>query len=322
MFLINITDKTEVLQYENFDLDNVITPVNVEILNNLLTQSNYSEKKTKFLVDGFINGFSIGVEKEINEQRLAPNLKLRVGNESILWNKVMKEVKAKRYAGPFTKPPFNNFIQSPIGLVPKGEGGKDTRLIFHLSYPRDGTNNSVNAMTDKELCSVRYPDFSRAVELCMKAGVACSTAKSDMSSAFRHLGILKKHWPLLVMKARNPIDKQWYFFVDKCLPFGSSISCAHFQEFSNGIAHIVRFRTKQDLVNYLDDFFFAALLKLICDGQVETFLQVCKAVNFPVNLEKTFWGSTRIVFLGLLLDTVNQMILIPMEKNPESTGPY
>ena len=45
----------------------------------------------------------------------APNLKLTVGNETILWNKVMKEVKAKRYAGPFTE----DFIQSPIGLVPK-----------------------------------------------------------------------------------------------------------------------------------------------------------------------------------------------------------
>ena len=43
----------------------------------------------------------------------------------ILWNKVMKEVEAKRFAGPFEKIPFDNFIQSPIGLVPK-DGGKST----------------------------------------------------------------------------------------------------------------------------------------------------------------------------------------------------
>ena len=64
----------------------------------------------------------------------------------------MKEVKEERYAGPFEKIPFEHYIQSPIGLVPK-DWGKDTRLIFHLSYPRDG-KSSVNANTPSELCSV------------------------------------------------------------------------------------------------------------------------------------------------------------------------
>ena len=49
----------------------------------------------------------------------APNLKFRVGNPTILWNKVMKEVGLGRYAGPFKQIPFNNYIQSPIGLVEK-----------------------------------------------------------------------------------------------------------------------------------------------------------------------------------------------------------
>ena len=49
----------------------------------------------------------------------------------------MKEVKLKRFAGPFESSPFEDFIQSPVGLVPK-DNGKDTRLIFHLSYPRTG----------------------------------------------------------------------------------------------------------------------------------------------------------------------------------------
>ena len=80
----------------------------------------------------------------MNVRRLSPNLKLRVSNVTVLWNKVMKEVKAKRYAGSFAmdNPPFEYFIQSPIGLVPK-DGGKATKLIFHLSYPRSG--QSVNS---------------------------------------------------------------------------------------------------------------------------------------------------------------------------------
>ena len=50
----------------------------------------------------------------------APNLKFQgVGNKVILWNKIMKEVKLKRFTGPFERIPFENYIQSPIGLVPK-----------------------------------------------------------------------------------------------------------------------------------------------------------------------------------------------------------
>ena len=124
----------------------------------------------------------------------------------------------------------------------------------------------------------------------------------------------KLDWPLMVMKAKNPVDGKWYFFVDKCMPFDSSINCAIFQRFSNAVAHLVKFRTKNRALNYLDDFFFAALKKLFCDQQLEVFLQVCKDINFPVALEKTFWGSTLMTFLGLLLDTEKQLICIPVEK--------
>ena len=122
--------------FDNLDLDNIITPVNIEAFKELLELSNYDKKETEFLVDGFQNGFSIGYDGPEDVQIKSPNLKFReVGSETELWNKVMKEVKEKRYAGPFEEIPFEHFIQSPIGLVPK-DGGKDTRLIFHLSYPR------------------------------------------------------------------------------------------------------------------------------------------------------------------------------------------
>ena len=102
--------------------------------------------------------------------------------------------------------------------------------------------------------------------------------------------------------------------MDKCLPFGASISCSHFQRFSNAVKHIVEWKTKKGLVNYLDDFLFAALLAFMCNGQVKTFLEVCSLINFPVSMEKTFWATTSLTFLGLLIDTVNQCVAIPIEK--------
>ena len=219
----------------------------------------------------------------------------------------MKGVKAERYACPFEKIPFENYIQSPIGLVPK-DGGKDARLMFHLSYLR-GRKISVNTNTPSALCTVKYPDFNEAIQICLREGKGCKIAKSDMKSAFRNLGILRKHWKYLVMKAESPIDRKTYYFIDKCLPFGASISCSHFQRFSNAVRHIVQYKTKKQLVNYMDDFLFAALLTLLCNNQVKEFLHIFQLIAFPVSMEKTFWGTTRLAFLGLLIDTVNQWVL-------------
>ena len=112
-------------------------PVNVEKLHELLTQSEYNQTEIDFLINGFTEGFSIGYDRKETVQMTSPNLKLRIGNETILWNKIMKEVKEKRYAGPFSEIPYEgDYIQSPIGLVPK-DNGKKCRLIFHLLYPRN-----------------------------------------------------------------------------------------------------------------------------------------------------------------------------------------
>ena len=108
--------------------------MNVAVLENLLKQSNYCPDKMQYLVKGFTRGFSIGYKGDKFVRRKAPNLKLRVGNNITLWNKVMKEVQLGRFTGPFENPPFEHYIQSPLGLVPKGDGS-DCRLIFHLLYP-------------------------------------------------------------------------------------------------------------------------------------------------------------------------------------------
>ena len=161
---------------------------------------------------------------------------------------------------------------------------------------------------------VVYPSFDEAVQLCINAGKGCKMAKSDMSRAFRNVPLKKNQWFLLVMKAEHPITGVTYYFIDKCLPFGSSISCAIFQRVSNTIVHIVKWKTKKGLVNYLDDYFFAALYKAWCDGQVDIFLEICEAINFPVAEKKTVWGSTLMTFLGMLLDSENQLVCVPVEK--------
>ena len=286
------------------------------MLEHLLVKSRYDEGKTAKLIDGFTNGFRIGYQGNRKIRQTSQNLCLSVGSPTVLWNRVMEEVEKGRYAGPFLQPPYDYFIQSPIGLVPK-DHGHDVSLLFHLSYPRSG--NLVNSQTPKELSTVKYPDFCEAVQLCMELTKNSKNklvyqGKSDMKSAFRNLPLLVSDYMLLLIKATNPLDGTTCWFLDKCLPFGASISCSLFQEFSNCVAYLFTYCTGKKTVNYLDDYYFIALLKSLCDGQIKAFLEICDLINFPVSLNKTEWGTQIIVFLGFLIDSTKQLICIPMEK--------
>ena len=303
----------QIMYFENFDLEHIVTPVDVDRLEKLLEQAGYEPGKRNFVVNEFRYGLNLECQGKIEGRKVSPNLKLRVGSKIELWNKMMVEVRDKRFAGPFKDPPFEEFIQSPVGLVPK-DNAKKTRLIFYLSYPRDGRWTSVNARIPKEKATVKYPELDDAIKICIKAGKSCKMSKSDISRALRNVPLNSEQWVLLVMRVQHPESGEWFYFVDKCLPFGSSISCAIFQAISDAIAFMVRFRTSEDLVNYLDDYFFAALVQAWCDRQAQIFMEICKDIGLPVAIEKTFWGSTLMTFLGLLLDSEKEIVCVPLEK--------
>ena len=132
-----------------------------------LNSTGYNKTKAKFLIKGFRKGFSMHYEGPTDRRDLSDNIPLTVGTKIELWNKVIKEVRARRYAGPYDDIPYENFIQSPIGLVPKQ--GNQTRLIFHLSYDFGPENRqaSFNHHTPKDLCKVKYNDLDFAVRACL-----------------------------------------------------------------------------------------------------------------------------------------------------------
>ena len=139
--------------------------MDVNRLEALLLESNYNINETRFIVNGFRKGFDICYQGPTNRQDTSRNLPFTVGNKRELFEKVMEEVKLKRIAGPFKRIPFRNFIQSPIGLVPKA--GNKTRMIFHLSYDFK-SYKSVNHYIPEELCTVKYNDLDVAVKLILK----------------------------------------------------------------------------------------------------------------------------------------------------------
>lgn len=162
----------------------------------LLVQSHYDADEIQFLVNGFTNGFDIGYRAPTVRKHTSWNLPFRIGTPTDLLNKVMKEVAANRYAGPckYKQLPFEHFVQSPLGLVPKA--GNKQCLIFHLSYDfgSEEVDWSINYHTPKELCMVKHHDLDHAVASCLKlidladdSWTGIKHSKSDFSNAFRIL---------------------------------------------------------------------------------------------------------------------------------------
>ena len=102
--------------------------------------------------------------------------------------------------------------------------------------------------------------------------------------------------------------------MDKCLPFGASISCALFQRVSNAIKHMAQVKTGSDLTNYLDDFLFYAITVMKCHWLMTRFIEICQEISFSIAMDKTEWASAAIVFLGILIDGRNFVLSLPLEK--------
>ena len=281
---------------------------------------------------GFSEGFSIEYRGPEERRDTARNIPFSVGDKFILWEKMMKEVKLRRFAGPFKDIPFKYFIQSPVGLVPKAGG--QTSLIFHLSYNFSqalALGGSVNHFTPQELCSIKYRDLDHAVRNCLvvwqsirnnkgQDSEAIFLAKSDLLSAFRNLPLKISDRKYLIMMAKHPLTEESFYFIEKNLLFGHSISCSHFQRFSNSLHHLMQCMTgkKFSITNYLDDFLFLEVGKAKCNKLVRKFLTICKRVGFPVSMEKTEWASTKVIFLGILIDGKNKLLLLPEDKRLQS----
>ena len=210
-----------------------------------------------------------------------------------------------------------------MGLVPKAGG--QTRLIFHLSYDfEESEHKSVNYYTPNHLCSVTYKDLVREVlrilELIDDPNCPIWFGKSDIKSAFRILCTLPTCWWMMIMMAKHPHTPRIFYFVDKCLPFGHSISCGLFQKFSDALAFLLKFRIQcrainhTALSNYLDDFLFAAIKQLICNAIMQLFLDLCGEIGVPVALDKTEWVDTLMVFLGILLEGRRHLLAVPEDK--------
>ena len=251
-----------------------VTPIRVSVLESLL--STYDLDFKNFLIDGFPLGFRIGFVGT-SKPLLAPNLRSVEEQPEVLSAKLDKEWSAGRIVGPFSSPPFANFVSSPLGVVPKKTPG-EFRIIHHLSYP-DGS--SVNDFIPSEKSTVHYASISDAIAMIKSIGRGSYMCKTDIKSAFRIIPIHPDDYHLLGMKWNNS------HFFDRCLSMGCSSSCAIFEAFSTSMEWLAKhFLGASGVLHILDDFLFIAESESKCRPDLTKFLSLCDYLGVPIAHEK------------------------------------
>lgn len=279
------------------------SPIIVDKLCGYLERYN-NYKDAQVLREGFQRGFRLNYLGS-RKASISDNLKSAFEHEQEMETKLQSEINLGRIAGPFNEPPIANLKISPIGLVPKSDGG--WRLITHLSYP---TNNSINDGIPELASSVKYTSFDKVSDMIFSLGKNALLAKRDIKSAFRLLPVHPSDFALLGMKFKGK------YFYDKMMPMGCSISCNLFEKFSSFIHWLVIELTGLSTLDHmLDDFIFAgAECSNHCSILVRQFESICAELGIPLATEKSVGPTTVLVFLGFEIDTVTLSIRIPENK--------
>lgn len=281
------------------------TPVNIPYFETLL--SNHPDPEmVQYLVNGLTFGFDIGTTQIPNTSR-PKNHKSALDHPVEVKNAILKELKNGHIAGPFVSPPFENLHCSPLGAREKDDGSY--RLIMDLSFP---FGDSVNDHISKDDFAVQYTGFDSATDLVRKMGKNCLMFKMDIKHAFRVLPIKPSQWFLMGF--------QWegLYFIDFRLPFGLRSSPGIFTRFADAVCWILQnVYHLPYTIHYADDYFFVALYP---NSAVKDFSLAIKAfedLGIPIASEKTIPPTTRLPFLGIIIDSSDLSMCVPEDKKSE-----
>ena len=155
--------------------------------------------------------------------------------------------------------------------------------------------------------NVRIDD---AIRILLKLGPNCFMAKTDVQSAFRYIPVHPDDWELLGMKWRG------LYFFDRVLPFGLRSAPYIFNMLSDALEWILINKLGvSNVLHILDDFFIAdgvpgsacltSLCKLLC---------LFTELNVPITPGKTYAPTQTLEFLGITLDSIRMLALLPHDK--------
>ena len=213
--------------------------------------------------------------------------------------------------GPFRVPPFIHRIGiSPLSTRPKKNSSK-RRIIMDLSFPENHAVNMGISATSYcgEEVKLTYPTIDILAKRIHDLGEYCLLWKVDLFRYFRQIPLCPREYSLIGYRWRNML----YF--DKFVPMGLRSASYIAQRLSNGIVFAHRTFGYWS-INYLDDF-GSAETKENAQSSYLLLKRILKSIGVDESVEKAVEPTTRMDFLGNLLDTVSMTIEVTPERIAE-----
>ncbi len=259
-----------------------------------------------FLIEGFALGFPLGATT-IPPPGPPPNGHSLQANLPAARAIILKELELGRMLGPYPTSPLLRVTYSPLNLVDKsGKPGK-FHLIHNLAYPYDGT--SINDCIPDAHAMVEYESFDSFLTKVLFHCQGCYLGKMDLKSTFHQLPICVQDLPLLGFT----LDDEYY--INSTLAFGARSSCQIFEKFATALNWKLNQNEPPNVSShYLDDFAFMHLFIAMVEWLMSKLDAICSTIGFPLAPDKCEGLVQRLIFLGLLIDTITMRITIPEEK--------
>jgi len=255
------------------------------------------------LLDGILTfGARLGYEGP-EQFILSRNLPVELSDHDVLDKKAAADLAAGLISPIIPEHPC---IVSPLGVVPKGDGGR--RRIHHLSYPE---GESVNDFIPAEYASITYATFDAIVADVLQAGRGCTIIKRDIRDAFRMVPVAANDRWLLGFGWKG------VFYTERALPFGLCTAPFLFNLFAEGLHWILLSRGWRRLHHYLDDFISIFSAVEVTAGHAawatNDWIQATNDLGVPRKDSKDEFGTTVPVF-GIEVDTLAMEARLPREK--------
>ena len=219
---------------------------------------------------------------------------------------IKEETEFNAILGPFQQNPIEGGHCSPF--MTRHKPNSDRRhVIIDLSWPQGASVNSgINKNTYLESqFDLTFPSVDDITNEVKRLGRGALLYKVDVSRAFRHVKVDPGDYDLLGLEWGGT-------YVDTCLPFGTRHGSQIFQRISDAVRHLMR-QAGFSIIDYIDDYIGVGVTT-VAQRSFDHLLSLMEKLGLSVSKSKLVPPATRVVCLGVLIDTVAGTIAIPPEK--------
>ncbi|CAG2242641.1 unnamed protein product [Mytilus edulis] len=261
------------------------------------------------LINGLRYGFDTGINVLPSKSLECKNLLSTKKFPDDVTKLVDDELRKGYLIGPFTKPPFDTYRISPIGIV-EGKYSKKKRLILDLSAPHNNDeHHSINDLINKEDYSLTYVRIDDAINIIKSLGIKSQLCKCDVTDAFKLIPVHNSLWRFYGLKWND----MYYFYTR--LAFGCRSSPKIFDTLSVAICWILQNNYGlRHVLHLLDDFLLINNPYVDATRNMNTMLYVFNSLKIPLSAHKTVGPSTSLEYLGIILDSMHMIAKLPDEK--------